>query len=163
MIKKGIEIEVERALNELQYLDDDTIFMTIILDFDGTCVEHAYPYVGKDLPHCIETLKRWQEKYKVGYILCTMRSGTLLTEAVDWFKEHGIELFGIQKHPTQEKWTDSPKCHGRWMIDDRNVGQPLMLDSRGVPCVDWEKTTEIFEPVLERVYNELTKYNTKIH
>lgn len=144
--------EVKRALNELKYKEDDIEFMTIAIDFDGTCVEHDYPNVGKTLPFCVETLKRWQEKYEVKYILSTMRSGKLLEDAVKWCNENGIELFGIQKHPTQEEWTDSPKCHARWCIDDRNVGQFLTLDSKGQPCVDWEKTAEMFEPTLKNTY-----------
>ena len=152
------DIEVTRVLSELKYIDDDKEFMTVVLDFDGTVVEHAYPMVGKELPHCIETLKRWQEKYGVTYILCTMRPTPLLKDAVEWFQNHDIKLFGIQKHPTQEEWTDSTKTHGRWMIDDRNVGQPLALDSRGIPCVDWLKTAEIFESILERAHEGMMKY-----
>ena len=157
-MNSNIEIGILRALNELKYMEDDKVFMTILLDFDGTVVEHAYPNVGKDLPQCVETLKRWQEKYKVGYILYTMRSGSMLEDAVNWFKEKDIPLFGIQKHPTQEEWTDSPKAHGRYCIDDRNVCQKLTLDTRGVPCVDWEKTVEEFEPILEGAYNGMVEY-----
>lgn len=28
----------------------------IAVDFDGTCVDHLYPLVGADVPHCVETL-----------------------------------------------------------------------------------------------------------
>lgn len=155
------DLLTKRALHELKYADEDIIFMTIGIDYDGTVVEHAFPEVGKDLPFCVETLKRWQKEYGVGYILSTMRDGALLDEAVNWFKERNIPLFGVQKHPTQEDWTESPKAHCRYMIDDRNVGQPLMADSRGVPCVDWEKTIEIFEPTLKATYEAMQKIKEK--
>lgn len=84
--------EIKHALNELKYMEEDKVFQTVALDFDGTVVEHNYPRVGKSLPLCVETLKRWQEKYKVGYILSTMRSGEMLEDAINWFKTNGIEL-----------------------------------------------------------------------
>ena len=154
-------VEVKRALNELKYMDDDSVFLTIGIDFDGTVVEHAYPETGKDLPLCVETLKRWQKDYKVGYILSTMRSGKLLDNAVNWFKERGIELYGVQYHPTQHTWTDSNKVHCRYMLDDRNIGSNLTLDTRGVPCIDWAETVRIFEPTLKASYDGMMEYINK--
>lgn len=123
--------------------------ITIALDFDCTVIESAYPDIGKELPHCVEILKRWVEKYNVGLILHTMRSGALLEDAINWFKEKEIPLFGVEKHPTQERWTTSPKCHANFCIDDRNVGTKLTLDSNGVPCVDWVWLELNFEPLLK--------------
>lgn len=142
-------------MNELKYADEDKVFITIGLDMDGTVCAHRYPKIGEELPFCVETLKRWQKEYGVGYILSTMRSGKLLDEAVDWFKGKGISLFGIQKHPTQKTWTESPKCHCRIMIDDRNFGQPLTVDKEGIPCVDWEATAKGLEPTLKALYDAL--------
>ena len=31
--------------------------MDILVDFDGTCVMHEYPRVGKDNPNCVKVLK----------------------------------------------------------------------------------------------------------
>lgn len=125
--------------------------IVIALDFDGTVVPHRYPRIEGALFGCVSTLKKWQELYNVGYILSTMRSGKELEDAVKWFELQEIPLYGIQKHPTQESWTDSPKCYCDFMIDDRNVGQPLMLDEKGIPCVDWVKTAEILEPKLKQI------------
>lgn len=148
----------KRAIYELKYKDEDDNFMTISLDFDGTCVTHRYPKVGEDLPDCVETLKRWQKEYGVGIILSTMRpEGETLDNAIQWFKDRDIPLYAIHFHPTQDTWTNSPKTHARWCIDDRNVGQPLTTDKDGVPCVDWKKTVEIFEPTLKATYEALKK------
>jgi hypothetical protein len=79
------------------------------VDFDGTAVSHEYPEVGKDIG-AQRVLKRLLEK---GHrlILYTMRSGKQLEDAVNWYKENQIELFGVQFHPTQHTWTTSNKCY----------------------------------------------------
>ena len=123
--------------------------ITIALDFDCTVIESSYPNVGKSLPLCVDTLRRWIRDYNVGLILCTMRDGKELEDAIKWFNDNHILLYGIQKHPTQETWTTSPKCHCSACIDDRNVGTKLKLDDNGVPCVDWQWIINVFEPTLK--------------
>ena len=71
--------------------------MEIAVDFDGTCVTHDYPRVGKDIG-AIPVLKALVQKgHKL--ILWTMRSGIGLEAAVNWFKENDIPLYGIQINP----------------------------------------------------------------
>lgn len=152
------DLLAKRAIYELKYKDEDDVFMTVALDFDGTCVTHCYPDVGEDLPNCVETLKKWHKDYGVAFILSTMRpDGKLLNDAIEWFKERDIPLYAVHFHPTQDTWTNSPKSHARWCIDDRNIGQPLTTDNRGVPCVDWKKTAELFEPTLKATHDALIK------
>lgn len=124
--------------------------LTIGLDFDGTLVEHRYPIVGKTLPHCIETLRKWQNECNVLYILTTMRDGQTLEDAINWGNENGIKWFGIQYHPYQKRWTTSNKCHCNLMIDDRNFGQPLTLDSDGFTCVDWVEMDNVLTPIFNK-------------
>ena len=147
-----MELQKERALHELKYKDEDEKFLTVALDFDGSCVFHRFPKVGREIDGCVETLRRWCDLYNVGLILDTMRSGKELEDAINWFKERSIPLFGIQKHPTQHTWTTSTKCHARWSIDDRNVGVPLKKDEFGIPYVDWITLAREFEPVLKEAY-----------
>lgn len=161
MDNKHIDYSAQRAIYELKYADEDDLFMAIGIDFDGTVVEHRYPYIGKTLPLAVETMKHWVDKYKVGYILSTMRDGQTLKDAVNWFRDNNIPLYAIQKHPTQHEWTGSPKVHCRWMLDDRNIGTPLKPDSQGIPCVDWEKVNEIFEPTLKATYKALIQHGNK--
>lgn len=123
---------------------------TIALDFDGTCVEHRYPYIGKELPNCIDTLKEWIKKYDVGIILYTMRDGKLLEDAIKWFEARGITLYGVNEHPTQKEWTQSPKCHANICIDDRNLGSPLVMDSENErPCINWKKVKPMVDLILK--------------
>lgn len=110
----------------------------IALDFDGTVVEHTYPTVGKEVPGAVSVL---QELLAKGHqlILYTMRSDSYLGDAVNWFKEHGIELYGIQKDPEQITWTNSTKCHAQICIDDRNLCTPLIYPAAigDRPYIDW--------------------------
>lgn len=116
-------------------------FVYIGIDFDGTCVTHEYPHVGKDIG-AVPVLKALVEKgHKL--ILNTMRSdnedGEYLTDAVKWFEENNIELFGIQRNPTQDDWTSSPKVYANIYIDDAALGCPLTFNSGYSlrPYVDW--------------------------
>lgn len=108
------------------------------VDFDGTAVSHEYPEVGKDIG-AQRVLKRLLEK---GHrlILYTMRSGKQLEDAVNWYKENQIELFGVQFHPTQHTWTTSNKCYANYFIDDAAIGVPLKHDPEisKREFVDWD-------------------------
>lgn len=118
--------------------------MIIALDFDGTVVTHEYPNVGKDIG-AEQVLK---ELFKQGhhFILYTMRSGKELADAIDWFNNRGIPLYGIQKNPTQHEWTDSSKCYAQLYIDDAALGAPLITDYNKAkrPFINWNKVAEYF-------------------
>jgi len=107
----------------------------ISLDFDGTCVRHRYPQIGEELPNCVNTLKELVNK-KIKLCLNTMRSGKSLDEAVNWFKERNIELYGINENPDQKRWTVSPKVFGTVYIGDDALGCPLIYDKDDA-YVDW--------------------------
>lgn len=115
----------------------------ILIDFDGTCVTHDFPHIGKDIG-AVPVLKELSAKgHKL--VLFTMRCdheedfipnndpgdvgpGKYLTAAVNWFKEHDIPLYGINTNPQQKEWTSSPKAYGNYMIDDTALGCPLKFD-----------------------------------
>lgn len=118
--------------------------MIIAVDFDGTCVDHKYPDIGEPAPHAIETM---QELVKQGdkLILWTMRSGKALEEAEQWFKKNEISLWGSQRNPEQDSWTNSPKCYAQLYIDDAAFGCPLVFPKDFTrPCVDWLKVRKFF-------------------
>lgn len=130
--------------------------MDIVVDFDGTCVSHEFPIVGKETG-AVKVLKKL---VKNGHrlILFTMRSdravggntgdptisdvtGMFLTDAVNWFNKNKIPLYGVQTNPTQKNWTTSPKAYGQLIIDDAALGCPLKQDlsiSERL-FVDWRK------------------------
>lgn len=137
--------------------------MYIGIDFDGTCVTHEFPAIGKK----IGAGPVLQELVKQGHklILFTMRSDkkevlgehlevvtkreTYLTDAVNWFKTNGIELYGIQTNPTQHTWTESPKAYCHLYIDDAALGCPLIypwfnnIELSDKPYVDWVKVRQM--------------------
>jgi hypothetical protein len=135
--------------------------MVIAIDFDGTCVTHEFPKVGKDIG-AVPVLK---ELIANGHqlILFTMRSDKkevmssgkqihgrsdrYLTAAVNWFKKNDIPLYGIQVNPTQRIWTESPKAYAEMYIDDAALGCPLKYDKEFSqrPFVDWVKVGETLE------------------
>jgi hypothetical protein len=49
-----------------------------------------------------------------------------LTDAVNWFKDNGIPLWGVNGNPEQRTWTDSPKAYCQLYIDDAGLGTPLV-------------------------------------
>ena len=111
----------------------------IVVDCDGTVMTHDYPRIGKDIG-AVPVLKELI-KNKHQLILFTMRSGKKLDDAVNWFKENEIPLFGIQTNPTQHEWTDSPKAYGQLILDDAAAFAPLRLDLSysNRPFIDWDK------------------------
>lgn len=123
--------------------------MDILIDFDGTVVTHEYPNIGEDIGATPVLHKLINNGHNL--ILFTMRSGDKLNEAVNWFKEHSIPLYGIQKHPTQHTWTTSPKAYGQLIIDDTALGIPLVKPANSAssylrkarPYVDWAIVEEI--------------------
>lgn len=126
-------------------VEDKQIEPRIIgLDFDGTVVTHRYPEIGDDIG-AVPVLKELVEKGHK-FILFTMRStknGTL-QDAVNWFKENGIPLYGVNSNPTQASWTDSPKAYCHVYIDDAAMGIPKKFDGER-KYVDWDKLKELLK------------------
>lgn len=116
--------------------------MIIAVDFDGTCVKHAYPQIGEDIG-AVPVLK---EMVRNGHklVLNTMRSGQLLDDAVQWFRDNGIELYGANHTPGQETWTESPKPYAQLYIDDAALGCPTNYDGINRPYVDWRTVAVAF-------------------
>jgi hypothetical protein len=135
--------------------------MDIVIDFDGTCVTHEFPAVGLDIG--AEPVLRKILDNGHNLILFTMRSdlpyptyrnegrelppGNYLKDAIDWFDERGIPLYGIQRNPSQDSWTSSPKAYGQLIIDDAALGCPLIFNENisRRPFVDWEAVNDMME------------------
>ena len=126
--------------------------LVFAIDFDGTCVTHEFPEVGRDIG-AVPVLK---ELVDAGHrlVLWTMRSDTELpgkeplTAAVKWFADNDIPLFGIQRNPEQDSWTTSPKACAQIYIDDAALGCPLIPGNEGErPYVDWAEVRRLLVEV----------------
>ena len=112
---------------------------------ESTCVTHDYPFIGKDIG-AIPILKQLVDNQNK-LILLTMRSGKLLDNAVAWFEENGITLWGIQDNPDQKSWTDSRKVYAQVYIDDAALGCPLSFDESlsDRSFVNWKEVESLLE------------------
>lgn len=97
--------------------------MKIAVDFDGTIVEHKYPYIGEEQLFAFDTLKQLQQE---GHqlILWTFRAGKTLKDAVEYCKHNGVEFYSVNESYPGEKLdaTTSRKLDADLFIDDRNFG-----------------------------------------
>ena len=137
--------------------------MRIYLDFDGTCVEHEYPKLGRCNFGCIEIIEKLQN---AGHeiILNTYRSeckDNSLSEALKWINENNFmfvkdrarrETFELKPiTATIHKLNPLPWnlidaiAYGDMYIDDTAFGIPLK------PCcmilssmVDWDALDKQF-------------------
>lgn len=146
--------------------------MIIAVDFDGTCVTHEYPDVGKNIGAEIVLKALTDEGHDL--ILYTMRDHPAdnsvrdpLQEAIDWFSQNDIPLFGVNENPTQKSWTTSPKPYANLYIDDAALGTPTIKLGKK-PFVDWYTAAfslrwneilseEKFEQILEKLAKEYPK------
>ncbi|MCJ8330102.1 MAG: hydrolase [Lentisphaeria bacterium] len=101
--------------------------LLIAVDFDGTCVEKAYPDIGKTKAGAVETLKALVLRdHKL--ILWTCREDceerNYLAEAVAWFEENGIEVAGINQTPEDIDFRKGGgrKAYADVYIDDSIIG-----------------------------------------
>lgn len=106
---------------EQQFLNANS--KVIAVDFDGTIVEHEYPRIGKEMMFAFATLRELNKKgHKL--ILWTIRTGSLLDDAVEYCKQNGVEFYAVNKNYPEEEITHnvSRKLNADIFIDDRNVG-----------------------------------------
>ena len=118
------------------YSGTDWGWKVIAVDFDGTCVTHEYPGVGRSIG--AEPVLKELAALGARIVLWTMRSGPKLDDAVKWFAAAGIPLWGVQRNPEQSTWTDSPKCYAQVYIDDAALGAPLCHPLGERPYLDWD-------------------------
>lgn len=136
--------------------------MTIYLDFDGTCVEHVSPDIGRCNFGCIEVIAKLQRSGHV-VVLNTMRcefGDDSLEKALAWFDQ--AWMFVIEKRDPDFELnpilpTTSKIQPPAWDLDQYVKDQVIFIDdqSRGVPLkpavmvpglmVDWAELDRQFE------------------
>lgn len=107
--------------------------MTYAIDFDGTLCRNLYPKIGAPIKETVDFCKRHKEAGDA-LILWTCRSGDLLTEAVEWCNEQGLEFDAINENTEAqiEKYgNDTRKVGADFYIDDKNMKLDE-LEQRGI-------------------------------
>ena len=108
-----------------KYMSDKKL--TIAVDFDGTLCEFAFPDIGEQQIGHRMLMDKLIELRKDGHklILWTNRGDNeeypVLTEAVEWCKERGLEFDTVNENlPNQKKLSGySPKVMADIYIDDK--------------------------------------------
>ncbi len=108
--------------------------MIIGLDFDGTVVEHDFPYIGAMKEDAdIYLRKMVDDGHRI--ILWTCRENSYLIQAIQFMKDIGVEIVSANENDPQTHFGPSRKILCDVFIDDRNLG--------GIP----ETWKEIYELV----------------
>ena len=110
--------------------------LTIAVDFDGTLCEYAFPEIGKQKRSHELLMSKLIQLRNNGHklILWTNRGDNedypVLTEAVEWCRNRGLEFDAVNKNlPNQKKLSGySPKVMADFYIDDRAL-EFLGMDS----------------------------------
>ena len=94
--------------------------LIIAVDFDGTIVEHMYPFIGRERTGALKTLKKLKDD---GHrlILWTCRSGIPLADAVNFCTESGVTFDAINDNIKGINFETSRKIYYDVLIDDRNL------------------------------------------
>ena len=106
----------------------------LLIDFDGTVVEHKFPKIGKPLPKAFEVLKKlredgwklilWTCRENVGYLI----NKQYLNDAIKYCKEeHDFEFDAVNETLLDFDFRSSYDClkrkpHAQFQIDDSNLG-----------------------------------------
>lgn len=116
--------------------------MIIAVDFDGTIVDHSYPYIGKERTNAIFFLKRIKFEFpEVQYVLWTCREGSALKEAVEWCKLKGVEFDAVNTNVVDFNGVLAvSKIYADVYVDDRNL--------EGIPS--WNDIYDKLKSMLEK-------------
>ncbi len=100
--------------------------MIVALDFDGTVVAHAYPYIGRDIgafPYLLEAQAEGAQ-----FFLWTCRGGKEEEAAADYLKAHGIDLIEPGYIGEHEAKPFGKKAYANLYVDDRGLGVAVGKD-----------------------------------
>ncbi len=106
--------------------------MIIAIDFDGTIVEHRFPEIGSVMPYAFTIMKQLQaEGHQL--ILWTCRNDIdpanggrkVLSEAVTFCKDNGIEFDAINDNVPGLGFNPKPKIYADLYFDDRALNEAV--------------------------------------
>lgn len=99
--------------------------MVICIDFDGTIVEHEYPYIGKLKEGAKEVINElYDKKHEIVIFTCRSNkdlSGNDLSDASKFLRQQGIKFSKINENADCVTFGCWPKLYADIYIDDRNL------------------------------------------
>lgn len=135
----------------------------IAVDFDGTMCVNKWPDIGEANEELLNYLRE-EKAHGTKLILWTNRSGTHLSDAVDWAKERGIEFDTVNDN-LQESVEffggNSRKIYATEFIDDR-ASNRFHLPYLGQTDSKIIHTHNVVSDILEEFENILDKYDITI-
>lgn len=108
------------------------ISLILAIDFDGTIVEHKFPYIGKLLPGAKETINKWKDEgHRIIIWTCRNMVEPAYPEIEDatifgakrFLDENGIKYDAINSDVESVPfYIQARKVFADIYIDDRNLG-----------------------------------------
>ena len=91
----------------------------IAIDFDGTIVKNAFPDIGEEQPHAVNTIKLLKKRgYRI--VLWTCRTGEHFDAAKSWLDKSGLVFDAYNGHLSSEFEDNGRKIFADVYIDDRS-------------------------------------------
>ena len=118
----------------------------LAIDFDGTIVEHKFPFIGEPKPNVVEVINRlYNEGHSI--IIWTCRtsqndfkdvpnSEPTIFDVYKFLGRHKIPFTTINHNDPKNPFQPSPKVYADIYIDDKQLG--------GIPD-DWEEIYELIQ------------------
>lgn len=125
----------------------------LAVDFDGTIVDHEFPYIGQLKPNAKQVINELYDE-GFGIFIWTCRDSTFhpdlrkfpnatptIFDVHDFLEKEGIKYDGININHPQLGFQPVPKIYGDIYIDDKQLG--------GIPN-DWRIIKELIDEHLNR-------------
>lgn len=125
----------------------------IAVDFDDTLCAGKWPDIGEPNYKLIEYLKD-QQAAGVRLILWTCRCGTMLSNAVEWCREYGLEFDTVNENLPEliESYgSDSRKINADIYIDDKAVNPIPYRQAAGLTSLNPYRNPIDEQKLLERI------------
>lgn len=129
--------------------------MIIGIGFDGTCVTHEFPKVGKNIGAgpvlrtlvqnghkiCLLTNRcdviLGEDQKPVDKLITKVPPGNYLKDSLDWFKDNNIPVSYVNIVPEQREFTSSTRCFCHVYIEWNNLFTPIEKRQNRKPFVNW--------------------------
>lgn len=125
--------------------------LILAVDFDGTIVDHEYPYVGRLKPWAGEVLRKLSVRHYIIIWTCRYTEKDL-AEMKDFLKKNKIPYDRINENAPELHFQPTPKIYADYYIDDRNLGTVINWALIAKKLLNKEEFEKLVSEVLD--FNE---------